>query len=356
MDLLYDVRDLGVVAPAVNDAGDHRARAALAREIESATHPDTSTGWARPLTRRGPVTRDSRARRRMVTLATAGVLVVCSGAAVATVVDPWSQVSVLSPANLFADNPSNPDSQNPPNTNIPVIAASVKELGTINVPGVGTYQYWGAQTTDRQRWAQNTVGRWCAAFRAPDGTWAGTTGKSASNLPVQPNYAFGGDVPGCGVLPPDAPGGFDFEGGGFHFSTDTISPLPDAQNTTSWIYYGIIDNPGPATTVVDATSGVRTPILADGAFALVLPNNHPEPVRLEAVDGSGNVISQAYPFGPSYPLAPAQLAYREERLRLNGFPLAAAQMAVRQERLRLNAARTARSRHARIRASRFPTG
>ena len=254
-------------------------------------------------------------RTRRVLLSFAALVVVSGGGvAVATVVDPWSQVSVLAPANLFADNPSNPNSDNPPHTNIPVIAASVKELGTINVPGVGTFQYWGAQTTDGQRWAQNPEGRWCAAFRAPDGTWAGTTGRDA-NIPIQPNYKFEGDVPGCGVWPPNARGGFNFQGGGFHFSTDRIGPLLTSESfneSASWIVYGIIDNPGPATKVVDATSGATTPILAGGTFALVLPLNFASPVRLEAVDGAGNVISQAYPWGPNYPLAPAQKAYHAE--------------------------------------------
>ncbi len=368
MDLLYAMRDLGVVAPAVGDAGDQRARAALAYEIEHAADPNTSSLWVRVLRRRGPVFRVPRGRRRVAALATAGVLVACSGVAVATVVDPWSQVSVLSPANLFADNPSNPNSDNPPNTNIPVIAASVKELGTINVSGVGTFQYWGGQTTDSQRWARNPEGRWCLAFRAPDGTWVNTVGSAENgqwdSLPVKPNYASGGDVPGCGVLPPNDPGGFDFQGGGFHYSTDTISPLPDAQSTTSWVYYGIVDDPGSATTVVDATSGTSTPILTGGVFALVLPSDHPEPVRLEAVDGSGNVISRAYPTGGNYPLAAAQYAYREQRL------LTAAQTArstvARDEELaayrqeRLNAARAAAfwsaREHGLIRAWRGPSG
>ena len=256
-------------------------------------------------------------RTRRVLLSFAALVVVSGGGvAVATVVDPSSTVSVTSPAQLFADNPADWNQDNLPNSSTPVVASSVKELGTINVPGVGALQYWGARTTD---------GEWCAAFRAPDGTWAGATGYDKSNT-IQPNYAFGGDVPGCGVwntqMPapdsttPGAPGkfGFNWQGGGFYFSTDSISPLPDAENTSSTIFYGIIDNPGSATKVVDATSGISTPILADGTFALVLPPNSARPVRLEAVDGSGNVISQAYPYGDG--LAPAQRAYRQERMRL----------------------------------------
>ena len=241
-------------------------------------------------------------RPRRVLLSFAALAVVSGGAAVAvaTVLDPRSTVQAASPAQLFADNPADWNQDNLPNSNTPVVASSVKEMATINVPGVGTFQYWGAQTTD---------GEWCAAFRAPDGTWAGTHNESPA---FQPNYSFGGDVPGCGVWPPNDPGGFDMQGGGFHFTTDTISPLPDAQNTTSWIYYGIIDNPGAATTVVDATSGASTPILAGGTFALVLPQNSAEHVRLEAVDGSGNVISQAYPAGWNDPVVPAQKAYRAE--------------------------------------------
>jgi len=318
MDLLYAMRDLGVVVPAVDDAGDERARAALAHEIQRATRQDASARRGRGLTLRARLTSRTGGRRRAAALATAGVLIAGGGVAVATVLDPASSVSVASPAQLFSDNPADWNQDNLPNSGTSIVPASVKELGTIDVPGVGTFQYWRAQATD---------GEWCAAFRAPDGTWAGATGYDAGS-PVHANYAFGGDVPGCGVWPtrapapdsttPVAPGrfGFNFQGGGFYFSTDSISPLPDAQSTTSWIVYGIIDNPGSATTVVDATSGASTPILADGIFALVLAPNHAWPVRLEAMDGSGKVISQAYPFGGGYPLAPAQKAYRQQRMRL----------------------------------------
>jgi hypothetical protein len=317
MDLLYAIRDVGVVVPAADDAGDRRARAELAREIERATRADTSTGRARVLTRRRSVTRDPHGSRRAIAIAAAGVLVVCSSVAVATVVvDPSSTVSVASPAQLFADNPADWNQDNPPNSGTHVVAASVQELGTVSVPGVGALQYWGAKTID---------GRWCAAFRAPDGTWVNATRGRAG---LQPNYSSGGDVPGCGVWPtqapapdsttPVAPGkfGFNFQGGGFYYSEDTVSPLPDAQSTTSWVVYGIVDDPGSATTVVDATSGASTPILAHGTFALVLAPNHAWPLRLEAVDASGNVISRAYPSGGGYPLAPAQKAYREQRMRL----------------------------------------
>lgn len=337
MDLLHAIRDLGVVEPAVGDVGDQRARAALVHEIERETAPDTSTGWAPVLRRGGSVWRGARGRRRVAALASAGVVVACSGIAVATMVDPASTVQLASPAQMFADNPADWNQDNLPNSNTSIVAASVKELGTINVPGVGTFQYWGAQTTN---------GEWCAAFRAPDGTWAGTHGELA-NDPVQPNYAFGGDVPGCGVWPTQgfinansmtvaSPGGFgfNFQGGGFYFSEDTISPLPDAQNTASSIVYGIIRNPRTATTVVDATSGAETPILGNGIFALVLPPNFARPVRLEAVDSAGNIVSRAYPYGDG--LAPAQKAYHAERMRT----AAAAERAVRARRAHVSASRS----------------
>jgi hypothetical protein len=388
MDLLYALGDLGVVEPAVEDAGDQRARLALAQEIERATDPDTSTRRVRVLRRRRPDRPRFRGRRRVGALVTAGVLIACSGVAVATLVDPTSTVDVASPAQFFADNPTAWNQDNLPNSNTPIVAGSVKELGTINVPGVGAFQYWVAQTSDSQpAYTVTSDAKWCAAFRAPDGTWAGATGYADDN--IQPNYAFGGEVPGCGVLRTTQADGFDMSGGGFHINSDTISPLPDAQNTSSWIYYGYIDNPGSATTVLDATSGARTPLLAGGFFALVMPPQHAYPVRLEAVDGSGNVITQAYPFGGNTPLAPAVLAqrakqqltrartarsaaqrqgallvYREVEVRIvssRAFFAArsagarrAALLAYREGRLPTAArpARSARTRHARTRASR----
>lgn len=285
MDLLYAMRDFGVAAPAVGDAGDERARAALANEINRATHPDTS-GWDRSLKRDGPVTRPRRGRRRVAALASAGVLVICAGVAVAAVVNPWSLLSSDSPTSLFRSNPAYWNQQNPPNSNTAVIASSVTDLGTINVPGVGAFQYWGAQTKN---------GEWCEAFKAPDGAWAGTpvTGSGKSD----PSYNFSGDVPGCATYS-NVP-----QGGGFHFSMNEIGPIvpgnnPATVNDLSAVIYGTIDNPGQSTTVVDSTTGASTPILDGHYFALILPRPSLSTVQLKAVDGPGNIIARANPYTP----------------------------------------------------------
>src|ERR1035437_9177732 len=70
-------------------------------------------------------------RTRRVLLSFAALVVVSGGGvAVATVVDPSSTVSVTSPAQLFADNPADWNQDNLPNSSTPVVASSVKELGT----------------------------------------------------------------------------------------------------------------------------------------------------------------------------------------------------------------------------------
>lgn len=330
MDALYAMRDLGVVAPAAGDAGDHRARAALAREIERLNRPAGSTRRSRAQMRRAPGVRAPRRRRRVALLVAAGFLVACSGVAVAVVVDPASTVQSASPAQLFADNPSDWNQDNLPNSNTPIAAGSVEQLSTITVPGVGAFQFWVAQRTD---------GQWCAGFRGPDGKWAGTDGQTNQSLSAR-TYDFGGDVPGCGDggiwghnRPPIHAGGptFDMQGGGFHFSTDSMTPFIPGTTTpvsteTSWIFYGIIDNPGSATTVRDAVSGAATPILAHGTFALVLPLKDAAHVQLEAVDGSGDVITEAYPAGWHTALAPAQKAYLLARMRATKAELRAARL------------------------------
>ena len=309
MDLLYAMRDLGVIAPTVDDAGDQRARAALAHEIEEATHPDTSTGWLRALTRHGRVTRAPLGRRRVAALAAAGVLVVGSGLAAATVLDPASTVEVASPAQLFADNPTDWNQDNPRTPTPPWSRQPSRNSARSTCPGSAPFNT-GAHRRPPASGAQHS-GHRTERGLAPDSTFhspelrlrrrrSGLRGL-AHHVP-RPQAHAGGF-------------GFDFQGGGFYYSTDSISPLPDAQDTSSWIIYGIIDNPGSTTKVVDATSGISTPILADGTFALVLPPKIAWPVRLEAVDGSGNVISRAYPFGGGYPPAPAQKAYLQERTR-----------------------------------------
>lgn len=258
MDLLYAMRDLGV-APNNHD----RVPDVLVREIRAA-----------PL-RRAPLL-SRRGRNRVAALAGAGVLAASSGVAVAAGwVTPSSLFSGDSPTTLLRTDPAWLAHQ--PTGATPVVDSTVSDLGTVSVPGVGSFQYWGAQTR---------TGAWCAAFRGPDGKWAPGG--------YDRTYNFGGVLPGCGAFP-DVD-----QGGGFHFIMDEVGPnLPGNPTATlSALIYGTIDDPGSATAVVDATTGTRVPLFDGHYFALVLPRANLGSVRLQAVDASGEVVRQAEPFTP----------------------------------------------------------
>lgn len=275
MELLTAMRDLGVATPTAEDAADERIRATLVREIErvGAQRPTRSASTRRKAIR----LLYSRWRAALLT----GVATLAAGTAVAAAagVAPWTLLSSGSASKLFSTNPSQVWSQN----GMSPIASSVTELGTISVPGVGTFQYWGAQT-------QN--GEWCMAFRGPDGVWAGTQTQAAGK--DDPSYNFTGDVPGCGAYSNNP------LGGGFHWSTDEIGPNVAGNGTAtvndlSAVIFGAIDNPGAATHVIDAATGASAPILDGHYFALVEPRSSLGIVLLQAVNGAGNVTAQADP-------------------------------------------------------------
>ncbi len=275
MEPLHSLRDIGVLPTQAGDAGDRRIRAILAAEIERAGRDDLAPAARQA---RHPVRARLRDRRqRTVALAAAGLLIAMSGVAAAAGLTPWSLLSSGSATNLFTANPSQVWSQ----SGMSVIASSVTDLGTISVPGVGDFQFWGGQT-------QN--GKWCMAFKAPDDLWAGT----ASNENGAPGsaYNFSGVVPGCGAYA-NTP-----QGGGFHWSIDDIGPtIADNNSATvnalSAVIFGAIDDPGTATRVIDATTGASTPILGGHYFALVFARRTLGTVQLQAVDSTGNVIRAA---------------------------------------------------------------
>jgi len=257
----------------------------LAREVTPEADANASSRSRLRMRRRGAITRLADRRSRFAAIAASAVLVVCAGAT-AAVVDPWSLLSTEPATTLFSDNPAYWNQDNPPNSNTAVIASSVTELGTINVPGVGAFQYWGAQTKN---------GEWCEAFKAPDGLWAGTSATASDK--VDPSYNFDGSVPGCGTYSNTD------QGGGFHWGSDEIGPIAHGNtgatvNDLSAVIYGTVDNPGSATKVVDATTGASTSILDGHYFALVLPRRSLGTIQLEAIDASGKIIVEAEPSTP----------------------------------------------------------
>ncbi len=281
MDLLYVMRDLGVVPPVAGDAGDDRIRAALASEIERAERGASANDlW--PLARRHTSQAWLKGRRRVAGITGIAALVATTGVAAAAGFAPWSLLSTGSAGNLFKANPSQVWSQ----SGMAPIASSVINLGSISVPGVGAFQYWGGQT-------QN--GEWCMALKAPDGLWAGVAADATGQ--ADSHYNFNGSVPGCGAYSNEP------QGDGFHWSVDEIGPtIPGNRtatiNSLSAVIFGAIDNPGAASSVINATTGTSAPILNGHYFALVEPRSSLGTIQLKAVDTTGDVIARADPSSP----------------------------------------------------------
>lgn len=211
-------------------------------------------------------------RLRVAALASAGILAAC-GAAVAAGVDPFAVIAGSSPTQLFRSNPAWWNQDNPPNPNTAIVASSVRDLGTIEIPHVGAFEYWGAQTKS---------GTYCEAFRGPDRLWAGTGANP------EKDYNFGGPVPGCGITT-TYPG---TSGGSFSWTNNEIGPAAGSRqsNDISILVYGTENYPG-ATAVLNPSTGVSAPVFDGTYFALVLPPGSSESnVELQALSSSGAVI------------------------------------------------------------------
>ena len=253
------------------------------------THTGAINRWFKRHTSRG-------------TLIAVALLVTACGAAGITAIlnNTYSQFAHDTPLKLFSANPGVWNPQYRLNRHTGVIPASVTHLETFQIQGFGAVQYWVAQTKR---------GDWCAAFRLPDGVWAGTTN--------DPNYSFGGAVPACTG---PGPGGY---AAGPHFTytnanfTRLVTPHNSIRNRTWTIAYGILRNLTGAVRVRDATTGLSTPVLNGHDFAMLIPNHlvlaidtpggcsscgpHTKiwfagPPRLEALNAAGKVIARASVF------------------------------------------------------------
>ncbi|HWF72163.1 MAG TPA: hypothetical protein VG186_02390 [Solirubrobacteraceae bacterium] len=228
------------------------------------------------------------------------LVVTLSGAAGLTTIFDASQYQHVSAFTLFSgirgDSPRGipGDPLAPGHTD--VIRASVKRLETFQIPDFGALQYWVAQTKS---------GDWCAAFRLPDGVWAGTI--------EDPKYSFGGIASITDCTPPASgeSAGPHFTYSNSSFSLTSHSALPGPRDWT--VAYGIVRNLAGAARVRDATAGVSTPVLNGHDFALLIPNHlalgrdtpggcscgaHTKiwfsgPIRLEALNAAGHVIARA---------------------------------------------------------------
>src|ERR1035441_9370346 len=256
-DLLIALRDVGVDAPAVGDAGDGRVRSALQREIGGRM----------------------RARRRLrlpfgtrsITLMPAALLVtVATAAAAATVA-----LVNADPTTLFVSNPQgNPSGE----WHQTVIPATIRKLATVDVPGVGSVQYWVADTEQHGR---------CWGLRGPSGSW----------LTLAMNNRSGGAVPGCGpthehqvLAQGNSPDSL------LPTSVDYLSNSVRAPSGQLWdIYYGSVTADGAAA-VRDQSTGKTAPLIAGRYFILVERHtgNFMGGNDIRAINAAGSVLPANY--------------------------------------------------------------
>jgi hypothetical protein len=263
----------------VRSPGDPRLEAAPAR----ARRP---RGWGQ------------RGRVRRAAVVACGVLVAACGTAalakVTGVIDPFAFLSHDKPLVLFRAAPGYDPRRQPA-----VVPSSVRLVETVSVPGVGRVEYWTARTVTG--WA-------CAAFKLPNGEWAGTTLRGSDR------YGFGGPVPSC-----HGPW-ITWEGPDFHYDAIWLG----ANHTPYGLLYGTVRTADTAAEVRDLPSGAATRVVGGGDFVLIIParmlldRNSPggvlpgEPrnarhyripyVDLEALDARGRVLTVApvdhITFGP----------------------------------------------------------
>jgi hypothetical protein len=266
-DLLTALGDVGVAGPGVGDIGDGRVRAALEREI---------TGRRRFRQRvRLPFGRRSIALMPTALLVTVTATAAAAGTVALFHVDPIIRV--------FDSSASTWTGPGLPTTET-VIRSTVRMIDTIQVPGVGSLQYWVAQT------AEHGV---CQAFRRSDGSWAGHP----------PNGAGGGMADAastrlavCGATREQL---VALQGNGPGLMPMSVGEQSISQRDTTgrwWdIYYGLVTANG-ASGVEDLTSGQTVPVI-DGHYFVMVSRQQGRCSgcdSLRAVDASGRILPANY--------------------------------------------------------------
>lgn len=271
MDLLFAMRDLGVAAPLPGDSGDVRARAALGHEIERIARFGSSRRWARSIHRGG----------RRAVLVPAALLLTTAAAAAATgiatgVLNPFQVAhdnAIDAPLRLFENNPGVTGATPAALWHQTVIPATVRQVETFTVPGVGAVHYWVADTE------QHGI---CTALRLPDGTWAG----------LQHSGRAGGSMPGCSPTRAQVSGGALLVDG-FDYRDGAVLD----NNRKPWLLtYGAVTAAGHATQVRDTVSGTSAPVVDGKYFALAVRpvgSDRGDDIRLEAVDANGRIVAMA---------------------------------------------------------------
>jgi hypothetical protein len=217
----------------------------------------------------------ARSRRALVRIA-----IVVAAVALLTTGIAWA-AGALSPLGLFEANPESDGSAPGSLWDQKVVAGSVEQVGTVEVPRVGQVAFWYGRTSQ---------GGWCAGLRLDGGEWLGT-GKASLD--------GGGTVPGCfptremvngaSSTPVYVINGFDY-----------VESDADARSVggSFWrIRYGRVTAPG-ATRVTDLVSGESTSVIHGNLFVLAMPD--PDPTKrtglhLVAYDSDGKIVADDCP-------------------------------------------------------------
>jgi hypothetical protein len=222
-----------------------------------------------------PRSQNLRHRRRALRVAFAIVATLALTSGIA-----WA-AGALSPLALFEANPEHDGSTPGGIWDQHVVAGSVSEIASVDVPHVGSVAFWYGRSTEEG---------WCAALRLPSGSWLGT-GKDKLD--------GGGTVPGC-FPTREAVNGASTEPvyviSGFDYVEDDVDTR--SVDGEFWrIYYGRITTAG-AVRVTDLASGRSTPVIDGGLFMLAVldpdPTNLNE-LHLVAYGGDGKVAADDCP-------------------------------------------------------------
>jgi hypothetical protein len=177
-----------------------------------------------------------------------------------------------SPAALFENNPQSTGASPAALWDQTVLPATVRAIETFTIPGLGSVQYWVANTK------QQGI---CTGLRLPGGSWAG----------LQGNGQVGGAMPGCRPTREQLSGGSLLLDGFDYQESDVV-----AANGQVWaIQYGVVSRPG-ATRVRDTTSGTTVPVIDGKYFAIALPTAGSDwentGYHLVALDASNQPVAQ----------------------------------------------------------------
>jgi hypothetical protein len=265
MNLLLSLGDLGIPDPLPAQI-DARARSALQREIE------------RSVGRRSGRRRSLRVLGRVLpvpVLLAATVAVAAAATAAVLITNPF-QAAIQrnqydSPLVLFERNPDVIGATPVSEWKQTVISSTVRDLGSFRLPGVGTIQYWAAQTR------QHGI---CGGLRLANGNWVGLQGSGDQG---------GGKLPGCYPTRSQVGGGALIISGFDYIDAGIVG----AQGQRWDLVYGKVDAGLTPSHVTDTISGRSASLLRGDYFAIAVHpvGNYWGDVHLKATNATGQTIA-----------------------------------------------------------------